>query len=87
MKLERQDDVYLKIVDIHPNELNLIRVALSCLLELSKNTEIDQPYNQDKDDREKVLGEILNELSKFKGSQIAESLDETILKKVIEKYS
>lgn len=87
MKLERQDDVYLKIVDIHPNELNLIRVALSCLLELSKNTEIDQPYNQDKDDREKVLGEILNELSKFKGSQMAESLDETILKKVIEKYS
>lgn len=86
MKLERQDDVYLKIIDLHPNELNLIRVALSCLLELSKKTKIDQPYNQDKDDKEKALGEILNELSRFNGSQMAESLDETCFKKVIEKY-
>ena len=87
MKLERQDDVFYKIEEIHPNELNLIRTVLGVSVKLFRSIQLDDVYEPEKKERLKILEGILNELSLLKGSQKAESMDQTIFNKVVEMLS
>ncbi|MEE0973588.1 MAG: hypothetical protein U0L34_05675 [Paludibacteraceae bacterium] len=87
MKLERQEDVFYKIEKIHPNELNLIRTVLGVSVELFRSVQLDDIYEPEKKERLKILEGILNELSLLKGSQKAESMDQTIFNKVVEMLS
>ena len=87
MKLKEQDDVLYKIEEIHPNELNLIRTVLGVVVELSSSVQLDSVYEQEKKEKLRKLEEILNELSLLKGSQMAESMDQTIFNKVVEMLS
>lgn len=87
MRLEIQDDVFYKIEEIHPNELNLIRTVLGASIKLFRFVQLDDVYEPEKKERLKILEGILNELSLLKGSQKAESMDQTIFNKVVEMLS
>ncbi|MCI6418978.1 MAG: hypothetical protein MR794_01580 [Bacteroidales bacterium] len=75
------------IENIHFSELNLVVVSLKAIRQLLDTTKLDSlTDNQEKASRIKEIDDILQTLTSVIGSQSAESWDETIIRKVIEKY-
>ena len=74
------------IENIHFSELNLVVVSLKAIRQLLDTTKLDSlTDNQEKASRIKEIDDILQTLTSVIGSQSAESWDETIIRKVIEK--
>lgn len=86
MKISNED-VYFQIENIHPLELNIIVSSLKAVHQLLVTTKLDSlTDNQEKESRIKNIEVILQTLTSAIGSQSAESWDEKIIRKVIEKY-
>ena len=87
MKVYRKD-IYIDITDIHPDDYFLLDYIVSTIYNLLKDNELDTiTDNQEKERLQTHLEELLVELSKEMGSKTAESWDETLIKKVLEKIS
>lgn len=86
MKLIQHENSLFSITEIHPNDLNLIQTALKSLIQLSENIKLDALADeQTKLDRIEKIKSIVTVLSSIPNSKTAESWDETILKKIVEK--
>lgn len=81
------DGINFRIENIQFSELNLVVASLKAVHQLLVTTKLDcLTDNQEKENRIKDIEAILQTLTSAMGSQSAELWDETIIRKVIEKY-
>lgn len=87
MKVLRKD-ILIDITDIHPDDYFMLVYVVSIINNLLKKYELDTiTDNLAKKKFQKHWEELLEVLSQEMGSKTAESLDEGLIRKVLEKFS